>query len=373
MKTKKATAFKFLLGLAVISSSFVGAIANDAVLNSDPIDINGYVSEPPATDHELEKVKNELRVQRNAIKINKEKSKTYEKLGRSTEKLAEVTEEMIEERKESQDTIAKYNKKIECLMQEDPGSDCDEYVKRKEDKVSMGMAAPQKVEANVETNAEPQLGDTIKILPYFGVVSIQSENEDLEANLSAGLKVESDITSRFSVGLGFNYMTLKTTDFQNGFAGYTPSFQRGYSQAYGAGREIEYTNMNFDMYSKYFITKTSRFRPYIGAGIAYNRTSAKYAQNNTINLQNGLNSYQFGDEEITANNISARLMGGSEILFTKNIGMNLELQYNKGLGDSFGNQEQRVESPDQRRLRELTDEINNAHIFSMYAGVLVLF
>lgn len=373
MKVHKAKAFKLLLSLAVISSTFVGAYANDDVLNSDPIDINGYVHEAPATDSELEGVRNDLRkVKREAV-VNKEKSKSYKKLAKEAEKLSDVTEEMIEDRKESKDVLSKYNKKIECLMQEDPGKDCDEFVKRKQDTVSTGMAATQKVEATVETTGEPQLGDVIKILPYFGVTSIQSESESLEANLSAGIRVESDITSRFSVGLGFNYMTLKTTDFKNGYAGYTPDFQRGYSQAYGAGREIEYTNMNFDIYSKFFITKTTRFRPYVGAGIAYNRTNASYTQNNTYNGNSGLNYYQFGDEEITANNISMRLMGGSEILFTKNIGANLELQYNKGLGSTFGNNEARVEGPDQARLRELTDEINNAHIFSVYAGVLVLF
>ena len=43
MKTQKA--IKLLLSLAVVSSSIAGAMANDAVLNSDPIDINGYVQE----------------------------------------------------------------------------------------------------------------------------------------------------------------------------------------------------------------------------------------------------------------------------------------------------------------------------------------
>ena len=68
-------------------STFSGAMANDEeYLNSDPIDINGYVQEAPVSDRELETVKNELRKQQNAIKVNKEKSKTYSKLSRSTEK-----------------------------------------------------------------------------------------------------------------------------------------------------------------------------------------------------------------------------------------------------------------------------------------------
>lgn len=371
----KATTSKFskaILGLAVLSSTFAGAIADDAVLNSDPININGYVQQAPATDHELETVKNELRKQKQAIQVNKEKSKKYQELGRTTEKLADVTEDMIEERKESQVTIDKFNKKIECMMQENPGKDCAEYVKTKSDAVSTQMAAPAKTEAKIETGAAG-FGDVIKVLPYAGVTSIQSKNENLEANIAAGLRVESDVSSRFSIGLGFNYTSLKTTDYANGYAGYTSDYYRGYTSAYGAGREINYSNMNFDIYSKFFITKTTRFRPYVGAGIAYNRTNMKYTDNRNYNYTYGPNNYNFGDEELTSNNISARLMGGSEILFTKNIGLNLELQYSRGLGSGFGNTEKVAESPDFRRLRDLNKEINEANIFSVFTGVLVLF
>lgn len=369
MKAINSKAVKTFMGLAVLSSTFVGAIANDAVLNSDPININGYVQEVPATDHELETVKGQLRQVKREQKVNKEKSKTYEKLANETEELSEVAEDMIKERKKSKITLDKYNKKIECLMEEKPGKDCDEFIKS--DSVSVGQAAP-KVEAKVETS-EPQLGDVIKVLPYTGLTAIQSENEELEAEIAAGIRVESDITTRFSIGLGFNYTSLTTTDFANGYAGFTPDLYRRYTQTYGAGREIDYKNMNFDLYGKYFITKTSRFRPYVGAGFAYNRSTIKYTDNRNFNIGLGPNQYSFGDEELTTNSISARIMGGSEILFTQNIGMNLELQYSRGLGASFGDQENVVESPDQRRLRLLNDEINEANIFSVFAGVLVLF
>ena len=115
MKTKSA--LKLILGLSVISSSFVGAFANDSVLNSDPIDINGYVSEAPVSDNELEKVRGELRRQKQTIQINKEKSKKYKELGRTTEKLADVTESMIEERSEATSTIDRYNKKIDVFIE----------------------------------------------------------------------------------------------------------------------------------------------------------------------------------------------------------------------------------------------------------------
>ena len=191
MKTNNSKTRNVLLALATAACTLTGAMANDAILNSDPIDINGYVQEVPATDHELETVKNELRKQKQAIQVNKEKGKKYKELSRTTEKLADVTEEMIDERKESQETIERYNKKIDCLMKEnatDP--DCDEFVRgrHRDDRVSTGQAAPQKVEASVSVPGK--MGDTIKVLPYSGMTAISSENESLEANIGAGIRVE---------------------------------------------------------------------------------------------------------------------------------------------------------------------------------------
>jgi opacity protein-like surface antigen len=362
---------KLFLSLSVISSSFVGAFADDSVLNSDPININGYVSEAPSTDGELEKVRGELRKQKQTIQINKEKSKKYKELGRTTEKLADVTEELIDERKEATTTIDKYNKKIECLMQENPGADCDEYVRRKQDTISVSQAAPAPVVV-AEAPAKRKMGDVIKVLPYAGVMSIQSENEDLEAGLHTGLKVESDLTNRFSVGLGINYTNLKTTDFgDNGGFG-TIGFGGS-----GFGREVEYTNLSFDMYSKFFLVKTERFRPYVGLGIIYNRTTAEYTSGNNTQINvNGFNG-QAGDQEVNANIMSAKIIGGSEILFTENVGMNLELQYSKGLGSSFGGDSDSSDNvfgtTFQNRLEDLSEEINTAHTISVSVGVLVLF
>lgn len=359
MKTKSM--IKLFLSLSVISSSFVGAFADDTVLNSDPIDINGYVTEVPSTDGELEKVRGELRKQKQTIRINKEKSKKYKELGRTTEKLADVTEEMIDERKEATSTIDKYNKKIECLMEENPGADCDDYVRRKKDTVSVSQAAPVVV---AKAPTPTKMGDIIKVLPYAGVMSIQSENEDLEAGLNTGVKVESDLTERVSIGLGINYTSLTTTDF-GGVVGNN------------FGREVEYSNLNFDMYSKFFIAKTERFRPYIGGGIIYNRTSAEYTSGNNTQVNfNGFNG-QAGEQEVNANIMSAKIIGGSEILFTKNVGMNLELQYSKALGSSFGGDSNTSNNGFntfyQNRLENLSDEINNAHTISVSAGVLILF
>jgi formyltetrahydrofolate synthetase len=73
---------------------------NEGVLNSDPIDINGYVKQAPqATDSELEYLKQELQKQQNEVIINKQKEKGYKELQKTTEKLVDATEDYLEEKK----------------------------------------------------------------------------------------------------------------------------------------------------------------------------------------------------------------------------------------------------------------------------------
>lgn len=366
MKPQKA--IKLLLSLAVVSSSFAGALANDAVLNSDPIDINGYVQEVPPTDQELEQVKNDVRMVKQQTKINKSKTKSYKKLAKETEKLADTSEELIEERKEAQAIANAYKAKVDCLMGRDSGEQCDQYVKK--DTISTKMAAPAKVEAKIEDSTNTPLSGSIKVLPYIGMASINSENEELNSNISMGLRVESDITTRLSIGLGINYMTVDTTDE------YLNTYSSGYYYGANNSRDIEYKNLSFDFYGKFFITKTNRFRPYVGAGLAYNRVSSEYvdsANNNYYSSGIYNNSSSLNESEVTTNNVGLRLMAGSEILFTKSIGLNLELQYAKGFGNSSSDGSYSSYNAYQQRLEDLTDELNDSNIISVQAGLLVVF
>jgi opacity protein-like surface antigen len=355
-------------------ATFSGAMANDEqYLQSDPIDINGYVKEAPVTDHELETVNNELRKQTTAIKVNKQKAKKYGQLSRSTEKLADATEEMIEERKESQVTIDKFNKKIDCMMAEGQKEGCDEYQKQPvQDEVRVAQAAPV-VQTQVEAPSTGEnFGEAIKVLPYAGLTTFMTETDNLEAGIAAGIRVETNVNKRFSIGMGFKYTTMKTTDYSNG--NIASGYQDYYSAYYG-GREIEYSNMNFDIYSKFFIVNNNRFRPYIGAGIGYNRSSMSYTNNNSAGSYQSYNNYQFGNEEVNASHINAELLVGSEVIFSKSIGMNLELAYNKGMGSNLSSESgiNSYQAPDQQRLEDLSNDLTEADIVSLNASLLIQF
>lgn len=396
MKSNKRKLVGAFLGMAISVATFSGAMANDEkYLNSDPININGYVQEEAiVSDAELETVKNEIRKQKTAIIVNKEKKKSYNKLSKSTEKLADITEEMIEERKESQITIDKYNKKIDCLMAQGFKEGCEEFVKApKEDKVEMVQAAPQVIEAPIVLpTSGDKFGESIKVMPYSGLTTFITDNEKLEAGLVGGVKVETNVNARFSVGMGFNYTSFTTEDYGNNnnyFSNYNNNniygynYGQQYNSYYGGGnstyggREIEFKNMNIDIYSKFYIIENNRFRPYIGAGLGYNRTTLAYSNNSSpsTNYGGAYNNYSFGNEEVLTSNIDIELMLGSEVKFTDSIGANLEISYKRGIGGNISskNGQNNYLAPDQQRLEDLSAELGEANIVSLFAGLVVEF
>ena len=377
MKTK-------ILMVLALSMSFQAAYAQneEQVLNSAPINVDGYLAEDrPVTDGELEQIKGEIRKQKTEVQLNKEKTKGFKELSKQTEKLSETTEEYLDEKKDAQKEIAEYNAKIKCLMEENPGKECDKYVRNRKEEVveqpvSTGQAAPA-VQAVSSTELEPFAADgafeQIKLLPYAGATTYSGKVEQLEAELAAGLRLESNITTRFSMGVGFNYAQLKTQDFANGQFGAGGVYGGYYNQnVYGQqGREIQFNTMGIDLYGKFFLTNGARFRPYVGASLGMNRSAMKYTENNPYQF----NQYNFGNEELRQTYAVGQLMLGSEIMITRSFGINIEGSYATGLGDSMSSSASRnqVNSPDQARLRDLGREIINANVLSIFAGAVVVF
>ncbi len=375
----KRKAHSLILTLGVLSSfSTAYAQSEEQVLNSDPIDVDGYVKEAPATDHELESVKNELQKQKGAIQVNKEKSKKYQELGETTEKLADVTEEYIEDKKEAQQTINEYNKKIECLMQESKSKDCAKYVKnRHQDEVTTSAAAPAAPVVVAEAAKTESSFDTIRVTPYAGITNFSGQQENLQSNMAAGVRVESNIGDKFAFGIGLNYTQLTTRDFSNQVNGY--NWSSIYYDFYGnQGREIEYKSYGINMYGKYYFSKGERFRPYAGAGIGVNRSTLEYTQNNSFNpnqFGNGFGNYSFGNERLTTNSVNGQIVAGSEVYFTKSVGLDVLIQYSRGLGSSFNNQNatNAANALDQKRLQDLSTDMNEANALSVFAGIVIGF
>jgi hypothetical protein len=377
------------LVVLALSLSFSAAYAQqteEQVLNSAPINVDGYLAEErPVTDGELEQIRSELNKQKSGTQLNKEKAKDLGKLTNQTEKLLESQDEYIDQKIESTRAIKDFNdkyeegqKKLKCIMEESDSAECEPYKNKYEknrakneevQEVSVQQAAPA-VTSSSSLSSGARSFETIKLLPYGGATTFNGEVEQLETELSAGLRLESNITTRFSMGIGFNYNQLKTNDFANNF-GYMNS--PTYMNAFGQGREIQYRSMGLDIYGKFFVTSSERFRPYLGAGLGYNRSSMKYNDNNSV-FDPGL-SYSYGSEDYNTSFVSGSLMVGSEIMVTKAFGLNIEGGYSTGLGNSLSSKSAKNggTSPDQTRLRDLGQEIINSDALSIFAGAVVVF
>ncbi len=375
-----------LLVLA-LSLSFATAYAQtgeEQILNSAPINVDGYLAEErPVTDGELEQIRSELNKQKTGTKLNKEKAKDLGKLTNQTEKLIDSQEEYIDQKIESTQAIKDFNqkyeenqKKLRCIMEESDSAECDpfknKYRKNKkvevEQQIQVQQAAPVVSTAEVAPTTGTGTFEQIKLLPYAGGTTYSGETEELEAEIAAGLRLESNINSRLSLGIGLNFAQLKTTDFAHNFYG---NYGGGYYNTYGAqGREIQYKSMGLDLYGKFFITQGERFRPYLGAGLGYQKANMKYSNNDSYNPMGA----QFGGEEFDSSHATGTVMAGTEIMISRGFGINLELAYSSGLGE-MGSEDAKnpYNSPDQKRLQELGNEVINSSALSIFAGAVIIF
>lgn len=382
----KTTKNLVVLALTLSFATAYAQQAEEQVLNSAPINVDGYLLEDrPVTDGELEGIRSEISKQKTGTKLNKEKAKDLGKLTQQTEKLLESQDEYIDQKIESTQAIKEFNskyeenqKKLRCIMEESDSAECDpfksKYQKKKKVEVEevqdlkTAQAAPIVSTAEVSPVALGNPFEEIRLLPFAGATTYSGKTESLETELSAGLRLESNITTRFSMGVGFNYNQMKTNDFANS----NPYMNQGYVGAYGQqGREIQFKSMGIDLYGKFFITQSERFKPYIGAGLGYNRSSMKYSENNPY-----FNNFGFyGSEEFNTSFVTGQLMLGSQIMITNNFGINIEGQYATGLGESLGSKSAKnvANSPDQSRLNDLGEEIINSSMLSIFAGAVIKF
>lgn len=377
-----------LLVLA-LSLSFATAYAQseEQVLNSAPINVDGYLAEErPVTDGELEQIRGELRKQKMGTQLNKEKAKDLGKLTQQTEKLLDSQDEYIDSKIESTKAIKDFNskyeenqKKLNCIMEESASADCEKYKKhyRKErveaepvqQEIKVGQAAPVVSTAEVASSSfSGEAFEQIKLLIGAGATSYNGEKEELQSELAGNLRLETNLNRRFSMGIGFNYSQLKTNDFANG----SNWMDMYYTNAFGmGGREIQFRTMGIDLYGKFFITNNERFRPYIGAGLGYNMANMKYSENQYASNNFGI----YGNEDFKNSYATGQVMVGSEIMITRGFGFNIEAMYATGLGSSLSSKSNQNfgSSPDSRRLRDLGNEIINANMLSVFVGAVINF
>lgn len=219
-----------------------------------------------------------------------------------------------------------------------------------------------------------------KVIPTAGILNITGEDGlELESSLNIGVAVESQVQERISVGVALGYTTMGITDVANQYSGTMPTYNNnqsfipynnGYNQTYGQGREMSYKRLSLELNSKFFFTTESQIRPYLGAGVGYNRHDLSYDDNSQYNL----GTVQLGDENFASSFLSGSINAGAEIHFSETIGAGLEFKYMKSFGNSFNSQSaQNNTNPDQQRLENVGSAIEEANNMSLNAALIIKF
>lgn len=326
--------------------------AEDALANSDTLDMDQIDIEGRLSPSELMKRRREKLEERNKIMVEKK----------------------IEDIRVKQE-IALTNK-----LQ---GAFNNSLNNLNEDKVQTVQAAPVApapvapapiIETRIiEVPAEPvKVERNSKIIPQLGVSSVKGDRLDLETDLTIGVQAETMITSQVAVGVGLGYSTMKMTDVANAYSNNGGYYNTGYNNIYGAaGREMSLKKFTIEGNAKYFFTEDSMIKPYIGGGVAFNRSTLKYENQKTYNYQN----YSFGNEDFGTSSVGGSLKLGAEIAFNDTVGANIEFAASKNIssGISKSSELNTTYNPDQGRLESVSREIEDATSTSIQAGLVIKF
>gem|GEM_PF-892109 len=354
------------------------AVVNNVVNYADnPLNVDGqFTDELPQSDSELDFINSELQKQKRQIYLSKEKTKKYGKLKNSTEKLVGVTEEYVEERRDSEKLIKEYNEKINCLLEKNYANpNCDKYAKRKKvivDQVVVKEAAPPRRPVVIETprakfDRNYNFNDKFKVMIGLGTKNYTNGRnfDNFDSNILFNIGAESEVGNRLALGLKFDYNSLNFL----------------YTQEY---RPVSTNSFGLEFYGKFLLLQNTRFRPYIGAGLGFNRFNLRFDDNfnnfgnfynNNAFYGNGNNFNDFNDSYST-NSFQASLMLGAEFIFSRNVGFYTNFSYLRGLtdfgGDNYFNNNLYYEY-DRDILSNLHDNIVNSQAFSVVGGMIISF
>lgn len=350
MKTANSNALKALALVSLLMATAPSAMAQDdallseteSVLNSDQIDIDGSFRKETAAD----------------------------RLAKIRKKIEKQNEDMVS--KKIEDIRMENEKKLANQLRNafNGGS-------LAQDQISTSQAATQKVEIVAPEAKKEELKN--KVIPSFGVTQFNGEEIDgFESSIHTGLTLENKITDRISVGLGVDYTTMEITDSKQ-----INSFNNGYNfNNYNtAGDEIGYKNLNLNINGKFYLTVDTKIKPFLGAGLGYNRTSLKYDKRATqqTNYTYFNNNQQATDTTASASNVTGTALVGAEVDFTENFGITLDFKYTKALTEGFGERENSSNGfnsqsdLDKRTLSNIGSALEDSDQASLNLGLLIRF
>lgn len=344
---------------------------SQTVLNAEQIDIDADYEEPeqPTAQEIIEQAR-----QKSEMKNVKKIAKKIENLKVPTAQIKQITdqESVSLANKISNIFGAAQEQTQPAVQQAQPVAPVQtQTVVPAQDTVVVQQAAPvQTVMMAAPEVKKPVEMDSIRIIPNGGIMNIQGKDISLESKYSAGLALETMVHPHIAVGLGVGYSGLDIVDVEQAWANST----------IGNYSELEYKQLDVRLNSKFFFIAEGKFRPYAGLGLSYSRVNMKYT--GTSSEYNN-STWFFGqtapqnnnlpiDEEFSAGFVSGNVSLGTEFKFTKNVGVMVEGSYAKSFTGSMAAKSV-LKTEKQARLDVLGEQITDANIFALNAGLLVTF
>ena len=344
----KSKVLKTLLTVMAVSTA-MAQVDEFEVFDSEQIDVDGIYKEKPKPT-----AADRIRNQRQALE------KKNEELVRKKIEDARIKEEQ------------RMTKRLSNLFEGKGFTDMTD------DSVSTSQAAPvQTVQKEIPMPASKK---TASITLGAGMTNYMVSQEDNIADndyTTSGdfnLSLDGMVIPQVELGLGFGYKNISFEDnpYNIGFGSYSSFYRNGYQ-----ARKIDGRLLSVDLHGRFVMTRESKVKPYIGAGVAYNRINLEYESNDNsyIGSSNFYNNY--GSEEYTSSFLSAGLNAGLAFDITDTFGLAAQVQYMKGFGgDNEDTNQQFLFSNfvnDQRLLENVGAQIENSDAFDISVGVRASF
>jgi outer membrane protein W len=360
-ETRRLTFMSLFLASAVIAGIHSGSVrAQDDMLDSADDILNGDA------------------LQMDDINLEGKLSPS-EKLRQRREKLEERNRLMME--KKVEDIRVKQEIALTNKLQDAFGKSLNNLNEDKVQVVQAAPVAPQPVIAApvavVETRIVEEKVEPIKeekkskVIPYLGTQSIKGDKIDFESKLNIGVNLETMVMSQLSVGLGIGYTTLDITDVANNFVNNSSVYNPTYYNSFGTGRKMSSSKLAIEANSKFFLTVESKIKPYVGAGVSYNRSNLKYEDAGNGFSSNGVN---FGNEGFSSTALGASAKLGAEVDFNESVGLNVDLSFTKSLSSGIASDANATtNNSDQVRLQNITKSMEESDTTAIQAGLVVRF
>lgn len=323
---------------------------DEAILNADPM-----VAANPAN----------ISAPQLDINGNYQVASEADKMKKQRADMERQTDDMLKKKTEEQRVASekKINAQMQAMLSGQPAP---------QDEVKTTQASVQKVEVKAAEVQPAEKVKTYKVIPYGGAQQMQGAGEvNFQAKMNTGLRAEATVLDeRLGIGVGFNFAQTDVRD--NRYVNYYA--QNGQNQN---GPEFKYRNMSGEIYGKFYLLNKSVFRPYVGAGVAYNNSKLTHTSQQNSYYSNYYGNNTSLNNGYSSSYASAALMAGTDFNFTETVGINLEFKYSRALSSAFNSNNVGVNQGfmgyDQAYLQQLGQQMNEATLMAVNFGLVVRF